>query len=77
MLRGECFHVVRPKFATVLRPQAIQLPYLNSGSQIMISDNMKQTLGLSHVSGAHVDPETGTFPPPRLFTICNKYGYNR
>jgi hypothetical protein len=44
MLRGECFHVVRPKFVTVLRPQAIQLPHLNSGSQIMISDNMKQTL---------------------------------
>lgn len=44
MLRGECFHVVRPKFITVLRPRATKLPNLNFGSHNMKFDNTKQTL---------------------------------
>jgi hypothetical protein len=62
MLRGECFHVVRPKFVLVLRPQATKLPYLSFGSHIIKSDNMKETLllelGLSYVSLTHVNLAT-------------------
>jgi hypothetical protein len=68
--------VVRPKFVSVLRPQATKLPCLSFGTHIMKSDNMKETslleLGLSCISLTHVNLATewrfSTFTETKNFT---------